>query len=145
MSAPILSRSFMACPWAAPFPLSLYVALFSLRCHKLAYVPFAHWPAPHVPAAGLNSFEALQSAEVNEFRRNMRAFCTRIADERAEWPPLEQIKYRYPARIDRCLAHFPPLHMADRVTKDTVFEAHILLENDVGTAALLSIAMTKPQ
>lgn len=94
---------------------------------------------------GVNSFEALQSAEVNEFRRNMRAFCTSIADERAEWPPLEQVKYRYPARVDRCLAHFPPPHMADRVTEDTVFEAHILLENGSTLSVSTAVSSTPQQ
>lgn len=94
---------------------------------------------------GVNSFEALQSAEVNEFRRNMRAFCSTIADQRAEWPPLEQVKYRYPARVDRCSSHFPPPHMADRVTEDTAFDAHILLERGSTLRVSTSVSATPQQ
>lgn len=94
---------------------------------------------------GVNSFEALQCSEVNEFRRNMRAFCTAIADQRAEWPPLEQVKYRYPARIDRCSSQFPPPHMADRVSEDTAFDAHILLERGSTLSLSTSVSATPQQ
>ncbi|KAL3181549.1 hypothetical protein MRX96_036669 [Rhipicephalus microplus] len=94
---------------------------------------------------GVNSFEALQSAEVNDFRRNMRAFCSAIADQRAEWPPLEQVKYRYPARVDRCSSQFPPPHMADRVTGDTAFDAHILLERGGSLIVSTSVSATPRQ
>ncbi|XP_075746816.1 phosphatidylinositol 4,5-bisphosphate 3-kinase catalytic subunit beta isoform-like [Rhipicephalus microplus] len=94
---------------------------------------------------GVNSFEALQSAEVNDFRRNMRAFCSAIADQRAEWPPLEQVKYRYPARVDRCSSQFPPPHMADRVTGDTAFDAHILLERGGSLIVCTSVSATPRQ
>ncbi|KAL1454700.1 hypothetical protein MTO96_043707, partial [Rhipicephalus appendiculatus] len=93
----------------------------------------------------VNSFEALQSAEVNEFRRNMRAFCSSIADQRAEWPPLEQVKYRYPARVDRCSSHFPPPHMADRVTEDTAFDAHILMDRGSTLRVTTSVSATPQQ
>lgn len=94
---------------------------------------------------GVNSFEALQSAEVNEFRRNMRAFCSDMADQRAEWPPLEQVKYRYPARVDRSAEQFPPRHMADRVTEDTVFDAQILLERGSTVTISTSVSATPQQ
>ncbi|XP_075746884.1 phosphatidylinositol 4,5-bisphosphate 3-kinase catalytic subunit beta isoform-like isoform X2 [Rhipicephalus microplus] len=94
---------------------------------------------------GVNSFEALQSAEVNDFRRNMRAFCSAIADQRAEWPPLEQVKYRYPARVDRCSSQFPPPHMVDRVTGDTAFDAHILLERGGSLIVSTSVSATPRQ
>lgn len=94
---------------------------------------------------GVNSFEALQSPEVNEFRRKMRSFCSSIADQRAEWPPLEQVKYRYPARVDRCSSRFPPPHMADRVSEDTAFDAHILLERGSTLSVSTSVSATPQQ
>lgn len=78
---------------------------------------------------GLNSFDALKCPEVNEFRRTMRAFCTSIADKRAEWSPLDQVKYRYPARVDRFCSQYPPPHMGDRISADSTFGAEILFEN----------------
>ncbi|CAN7985181.1 unnamed protein product [Ixodes pacificus] len=79
---------------------------------------------------GLNSFDALKCPEVNEFRRTMRVFCTSIADKRAEWSPLDQVKYRYPARVDRFCSQYPPPHMGDRISSaDSTFGAEILFEN----------------
>ncbi|CAN7984927.1 unnamed protein product [Ixodes hexagonus] len=93
---------------------------------------------------GLNSFDALKCPEVNEFRRTMRAFCTSIADKRAEWSPLEQVKYRYPARVDRFCSQYPPPHMGDRISADSTFGAEILFES--GGMMTVSVAVgTTPQ
>ncbi|XP_064460936.1 phosphatidylinositol 4,5-bisphosphate 3-kinase catalytic subunit beta isoform-like isoform X2 [Ornithodoros turicata] len=80
---------------------------------------------------GLGSFDSLNIEEVSEFRRSMNHFCRQLADERADWPPLEQLKYRYPVRVDRRWDHIVPMHLRHRLTADSTFTVHIFSESGV--------------
>lgn len=86
---------------------------------------------------GLNNFDALNSAEVDDFRRSMNRFCRRIADERADWPPLEQLKYRYPVRVDRRWDHTVPMHLRHKLTRDSEVMVNVFIE----TAVMLQVAV----